>query len=314
MIVGPGAVGSMLASNFYLSLDKGAYPFKIRLGGSKQSSCFTKKHLEEIKRNVLYLKTDSNLNFYTKPQIDFVPSLEKADFVIFAVKIFDLLKASENYFDSISSSSVILVVSNGIDAFEKINKKIHKKKLFRGLIETGCELNEPGKILQHGEAKIEISPNDSGLVSRNNDFEMIKFFFENAGFAVSTSKDSHLSEWKKFMANCLINPLATLFNCENGKIVDEPILDIFFKLASELQQLVDSEKLPIDVNSRVFEFAKNTSSNQNSMLKSFLNGKKSELQEMTGEVLRLAGNRKLHLPLNNFLFSALKIIEDKNKM
>tara|TARA_Y100000814_G_C12183061_1_gene352050 strand:- start:33 stop:566 length:534 start_codon:yes stop_codon:yes gene_type:complete len=177
LIVGPGAVGSMLASNFYLSLDKGAYPFKIRLGGSKQSSCFTKKHLEEIKRNVLYLKTDSNLNFYTKPQIDFVPSLEKADFVIFAVKIFDLLKASENYFDSISSSSVILVVSNGIDAFEKINKKIHKKKLFRGLIETGCELNEPGKILQHGEAKIEISPNDSGLVSRNNDFEMIKFFF-----------------------------------------------------------------------------------------------------------------------------------------
>ena len=116
------------------------------------------------------------------------------------------------------------------------------------------------------------------------------------------------------MANCLINPLATLFNCENGKIVDEPILDIFFKLASELQQLVDSEKLPIDVKSRVLEIAKNTSSNQNSMLKSFLNGKKSELQEMTGEVLRLAGNRKLHLPLNNFLFSALKIIEDKNKM
>ncbi len=219
------------------------------------------------------------------------------------------------FLSAISSSSIILVVSNGLDAFEKLEKSIIKRKVFRGLIETGCELNKIGEIFQHGEARIELSPNDSNLISDNkNAFGRIKFLFQDAGFAVSSSENPRLSEWKKFIVNCSINPLATLFECRNGDILREPVLDIFCKLCIEIQQLVDSEKLPIDVKEKVLGIIQNTSANRNSMLKSFLNGRKSELQEITGEILRLAEKRKLYLPLNKFLFSALKIIEDKNKM
>tara|TARA_A100001037_G_C15153701_1_gene641689 strand:- start:2633 stop:3574 length:942 start_codon:yes stop_codon:yes gene_type:complete len=313
--VGPGAVGSMLAANLWLGLNMQPFPFKIRLGGVQNLSRFSKGHLNKIKSDGLLLKMDLNRNFQTNPIVDLIPSSEKADLVIFSVKIFDLLSASQNFLSSISSSSVILVVSNGLNAFDKIDKKIDTKNIFRGLIETGCELNKAGEILQHGEAKIELSRNSSDLNCENNlNLEKIKSLFQSSGFVVSTSNDSRLAEWNKFVANCSINPLATLFECKNGNIVLEPVLDVFCKLCSEIQQLVDSENLPIKVKSKVIKVVKNTSANENSMLKSFFKGSKSELQEMTGEVLRLAEKRKLYLPLNNFLFSALRIIEDKNKM
>lgn len=313
--MGPGAVGSMLAANLYVGLSYGSYPFKIRLAGSKDLSRSSRLHLEKIKSDGLYLRSNLDKHRLVKPNIEFSPSLEKAELVIFAVKIFDLAKASKMFLSAISSSSIILVVSNGLDAFEKIDKKINKEKVFRGLIQTGCELNKIGEITQHGEARIEISGNDSDFISDNRGaFRMIEFLFQDAGFSVSTSEDSRLSEWGKFIANCSINPLATLFECRNGDILREPVLDIFCKLCIEIQYLVDSEKLPINVKSKVLEIIQNTSANQNSMLKSFLNGSKSELQEITGEILRLAEKRKLYLPLNKFLFSALKIIEDKNKM
>ena len=315
MIVGPGAVGSMLAANLYLGLSDGSYPFKIRLAGSKGLSRSSRLHLEKIKSDGLHLKSNFKKYPLAKPNIEFVPSLEKADLVIFAVKIFDLVKASKMFLSTVSSSSIILVVSNGLDAFGKIDGSISKRKVFRGLIETGCELNEIGEIFQHGKARIELSANDSHLISdHKNAFGRVKFLFQDAGFAVSTSEDSRLSEWKKFIANCSINPLATFFECRNGDILREPVLDILCKLCVEIQQLVDSEKLPIDVKAKVLEIVQNTSTNRNSMLKSFLSGSKSELQEITGEILHLAEKRKLYLPLNKFLFSALKIIEDKNKM
>jgi len=305
----------MLAANLCLGLSTKTHPSRIRLGGLESLSRFSKDHLKKIKSDGLYLKMGLNRNFQTNPIVDLIPSSEKAELVIFSVKVFDLLIASQKFLSSISSSSIILVVSNGLNALEKIDKTIDAKNIFRGLIETGCELDEVGEILQYGEAKIELSKNPSDLNGESNlNFDKIKLLFQSSGFGVSASDDSRHSEWKKFVANCSINPLATLFECKNGDIVLEPIIDIFSKLCAEIQELVDSENLPIKVKSRVMKIIENTSGNQNSMLKSFLKGSESELEEMTGEVLRLAEKRKLYLPLNNFLFSALQIIEDRNKM
>ncbi|MED5580290.1 MAG: 2-dehydropantoate 2-reductase [Nitrospinota bacterium] len=315
LIVGPGAVGSMLAANSCMGLSGGLYPMKIRLAGSENLSIFSRLHLEKINSVGLFLKSNIKKSSIAKPNVEFSPSSEKADLVIFAVKVFDLVEASKMFLPSISSSTIVLVVSNGLGVSEKLDENIDRNNCFRGLIETGCELVGSGEIVQHGESRLELSPNDAGQsCCIQNAFEKIEFFFQNSGFKVSTCDNSRLSEWKKFIVNSSINPLATLFECKNGDLLREPIIYILSELCSEIQQLVDSEKLSIDVRAKVLKIARNTYENQNSMLKSFLKRRKSELQEFTGEILRLAVSNELHLPLNKFLFNALRIIEDRNKM
>ena len=131
------------------------------------------------------------------------------------------------------------------------------------------------------------------------------------GHAVRTIEPMILKKW---IVNCVVNPLTAIYRVRNGQLMEreelrtkakELFLEIVLVLGeSSFQQQVQmtSEELWAWIQ----EVCVRTASNHSSMLQDVLNEKPIEWQALNGELIRMATEKKIVLPLHNWLKEQLQ--------
>ena len=129
--------------------------------------------------------------------------------------------------------------------------------------------------------------------------------FNASNIKTNYSKDIVRDIWIKAIVNSSINTLTTIFQCSNNYLLKNPILEkIVEKICEESTNIANSENLNLSYNEMIKktrEVINETSENKSSMLQSFLQGKKTEIDSINGMLLKIARKNNVKSMLNEVL-------------
>ncbi len=114
--------------------------------------------------------------------------------------------------------------------------------------------------------------------------------------------------WQKLAVNAVINPLTALHQCKNGELSLPHYSAAIGLLLQEFVQVATAsgQDFSLDaIQSRVIQVINQTAENYSSMQQDFAKGRRSELDYITGFLLRQAEQYQLQLPAHQALYQLL---------
>lgn len=236
-----------------------------------------------------------------------VPDNAMPDLVIVATKAYDTASAMR-YLRAFAKSATFLTLQNGLDNAEVIARTA--THVVAGTTAHGVTFVGPGEIRHAGVGETVIGPwanVDEGELVRLRDL------LEEAGIATRLTSDIRTELWAKVIVNASINPLAALAGVPNGRLVrDKRLYGVLEAVALEASAVAKAEGAAIDpgeILQRVVVVARRTAANRSSMLQDLDHGRKTEIDAITGAVLRAAARRRIPTPLNQTLYVLVKARE-----
>ncbi len=116
--------------------------------------------------------------------------------------------------------------------------------------------------------------------------------------------------WQKLAVNCAINPLTAVHKCRNGALVSEPLLiERTAAVCEEIAAICTAAGYPdvaAGLHERVTTVARATAANRSSMLQDVAAGRPTEIDYITGFLLKTAERLGIAAPLNRELMEAVK--------
>lgn len=288
-IFGSGAVGISLACPLY---DLNEHEIYL---------CAKGYHLDNLKNGVTL-----NGKHYDIP----LTSDKIMDYLIVAVKNYDLESSLDDIKSFVDKNTVILPLLNGIEAHDVLKKNFLLNRVLYGMIRI--EANITSK---------EVNSSKVGLISFGERFNPtipdylipLKDAFDKAGFPNEVNPDMLRSVWLKWMLNVGINQVSALTNSTYIDMHHPNLQELLYNLYLEIVALAAIEGVNIKREDADF-FRKEsltwTSNRYTSMACDIQNKRRNELEYFSGTALRLAKKRNMALPYNDFMYKCLKAITD----
>lgn len=295
VIMGAGAIGSF----FGALLNKNN---NVILIGKKP-------HISAIKKSGLVIDGKTNLKVkisaeYSVDKIKFEP-----DLIFLTVKSYDTELAIAQIFELINEKTLVISLQNGLDNIDKIKKYVNEEKIIAGVTTNGAFFLKPGIIRHTGIGTTIIGELNGNITKRVKE---ISTLFNDSGIKTSVSKDIIKEIWIKAIVNSSINPLTAFFQCKNGYLLKNPILEILVeKICNESTEIANAEGLKISYTQMIKktkEVIKDTSENHSSMLQSILHGKKTEIDSINGRLVKIGIKNNITPLINNILIYSIKSI------
>jgi 2-dehydropantoate 2-reductase len=156
------------------------------------------KHFESIQsRGLTVFSTAEKLFVPPTKVFNAVEQAGKCDLVLFCVKSYDTIKASQQLIPALHRETVIISLQNGIDNEEKIQSTVPEGIVYGGIAYIYSTITAPGQITHYGgPTKIVFGPPDKKPSKRADD---ILGMFQKAGIQAELSMDIDRELWKKFI-------------------------------------------------------------------------------------------------------------------
>ena len=295
VILGAGAIGSLFGA--LLSKKN-----NVLLIGRKN-------HADAIKKNGLNIRGKTNLTVKVSAENSIDKIISSPDLLILTVKSYDTESAIKDAKKIIDSDTIVLSLQNGLNNVDKIGAIIDKRNVIAGVTTHGVFFSKPG-IVEHtgyGETILgELYGQKTGRIKRIADL------FNKAGIKTRISININKEIWGKAIVNSSINPLTTIFQCKNGYLLKNPLLEnILDKICIESAGVANSEGISVSYNDLIKKtkgVVRNTSENYSSMFQSFKLGKKTEIDSINGKIVKIGKRHGLELPINEILVYLIKKI------
>jgi len=293
VIMGAGAIGTLFGA--MLSKDNNV----ILIG--------RKPHIETIRKSGLNISGKTNLSKKIKAvisvdEVDFTP-----DLLILTVKSYDTETAIKQAKKIIKEDKLVLSLQNGLGNVEKIKKVINSENIIAGITTDGALFLKPGHIVHTGKSSTIIGRLDGSITKQ---IESIVNIFNKAGFKTTFSKNIAEELWIKAIVNSSINPLTTIFQCKNGYLLENPILEkLVEKICKESIKIANSKGIKLSFENiirKTKEVIEMTAENNSSMLQSKNKGKKTEIDSINGVFVDIAKKNKTDSTFNSILYFSVK--------
>ena len=298
VIVGAGAIGSLfgalLAKNNTVVL-VGRAP-----------------HITAIQHNGLNIngKTHLHVKLSAVESVKDIPI--SPNLILLSVKSYDTETAIKHTVPLIQDETVVVSLQNGLNNIEKIKHIVDKDCIVGGVTTHGAIFSNPGVIKHTGKGKTILGELD-GIRSKR--LENIVRIFNEAGIETQVSNDIVKEIWGKVIINSSINPLTAFFNCKNGYLLENPLLQkIVETISEESTNIAQAEGIKLttpDMIQRTKEVIRDTASNYSSMLQSVQQRKKTEIDSMNGKLVTIGKQHRIDASLNKILVDLVTSLTDE---
>ena len=234
----------------------------------------------------------------------YINNLDNSDWFILAVKSYDVEKLIEPLK---KTRGKILCCQNGIKTYNLLKNEVDSKRLSYMVTGIGSSKIRTGKARFEGAG-----------------FTFLGEFSDRNGEKINhLSKKMNLSGidckvvnnifgyvWLKAIINSSINPIAAYHKVENGRL-KEPELNTQVKEICAESSLIAQKigiKLPLNPWEETKNIIRNTSNNKCSMLQDIENGKRTEIDSINGEIIRIAKANNLNCEKNEEYLNKIKAI------
>lgn len=263
------------------------------------------ENMKVIKKNGLQIK-DVNSNFVVFPKLitDKPEEIGVVDFLLCCTKSYDLKENLSNLKALIGKDTIIVPFLNGADITEQIEAILPANQVWQGCVYIGSRLIEPGVVHKFSSKERLFFGSESGNKQQQ---ELLLKLLLDAGINAFNPEDITLRIWKKFF---MISTAATITSYYD-KPIDEVIrehYDTFRDLCVELKNVATAKGIPLaeDIIETTLETQKMMPPGSiTSMHNDFKQGKNTELENLTGYVVREAKMLNIDAPNYNTMYNSL---------
>ncbi|MBY4678602.1 ketopantoate reductase family protein [Marinobacterium arenosum] len=222
------------------------------------------------------------------------------DRLLLTTKAYDVVEALHGVAHQLRPGAQIVLLHNGMGPQQQVPELYPAQQVWSATSTDGAWLREPFHVVWAGRGETRIgrfdAPGEAQLPDGLDGLEL----------QLLADPAIELSLWRKLAINCAINPLTALHGCRNGELLSTPqIHRQMQQVCAEIEQLCQQRQLklfPDGVLAAAEQVARGTAANYSSMLQDRRNGRRTEIDYITGYLLDSARQLGLALPENERLF------------
>ncbi|NHI83665.1 MAG: 2-dehydropantoate 2-reductase [Candidatus Thorarchaeota archaeon] len=296
--MGAGAIGSLYGA----LLSKAGEDVMLLVGRPE--------HVNMINTRGLTVKgVLGNHTFPLKAAIDPM-DVDQADLVLLTTKTHDSIEAAMRVGHLIDGGAYLLVIQNGIGTEKIVAEQLRSRRVLRATTCMGAIMTSPGEVTITGTGVTEIGshyPENEEIVKK------VVGLLQRAGFDVRASDNIEGVVWTKTIVNCGINPIGALTGLTNGEIYNDPLLrKLVIRLVEEAAEVAAAMGIELTTPDPIryaLGTAKATSENTNSMLQDINACKRTEIEAITGEVIRNGKALGIETPFSEAVYALVRGLE-----
>ncbi|MCX2759022.1 2-dehydropantoate 2-reductase [Vibrio sp. Sgm 22] len=283
-IVGPGAIGSLwaiklLQAGHNVSLWSRSPETSIDLSLDKQVSLsFSNNNIEK---------------------------LSASDLVIFTVKAWQLEEATTPLLQHLDPDTILMFMHNGMGAVDNIATRIDAHPIVLATTTQAAFKPDRKSVSHTGLGQTQLG----AFNLKGQQCTFLVDVLEHALPAVSWNPEIKTALWTKLAINCAINPLTGLEQIKNGELADQRFEGILSSIVEELTQVIQAEEIACsfdELEASVKQVIQATAQNNSSMKQDMFYQRKTEIDFITGHLIKTALKHQIEVPVNQNLFAQVK--------
>ena len=235
-------------------------------------------------------------------------SFADRDAVIVAVKTYATAAALAPLRGVLPRHALIATVQNGIDNAEVVREALPGARVIAGSTTQGAVLLGDGRVRAVNRGTTTFARDDAAAPASDD----LAAAFAAAGLDARVADDVDLLLWRKLVIVAAINPLGALTGSTNGAVVtDADLVPLARALAAEAAAVARAEGVdPGDPWAALEAAARSTAANRNSMLQDLDAGRPTEIDAISGAIVRRARAREIAVP---FTETVLRLVRARER-
>lgn len=203
-------------------------------------------------------------------------------------------------------------LQNGLGHLEQLDQ-VAKGRLFAAVTTEGARRTGQSQVLHTGRGITRIGAVQQGRAPEDKKHEEwgggLAALLNEAGLPAVVSNSIYQDAWEKLIINSVINPVTAILEVANGELLNSPdALTLMEDLYREAVQLACSSEVHIGSGlwERLLGVCMATARNESSMLQDIKAGRETELEWITGYLLKKAAEANLKLPSHEAIYRLVK--------
>lgn len=291
VIVGPGAIGSLWAYELHQA------GHKVSLWGTKQNQQW-----------MLAADDSPEILFsYNQPQ-----TLIDADLLLITVKAWQVETAITPLLPHVNKDAILLFMHNGMGAADNIAELISEYPVVIATTTHGALKVDAHHVKHTGIGQTQLG----AFNEKGSQCTFLVDVLNHALPTVSWNPNIQLALWNKLAINCAINPLTAIHQCLNGALAEEKFRPTLEAVIDELAFVMQAEKIPVDRNqltTTIDNVIRATAANKSSMHQDIFYRRQTEIDFITGYLVRKAQQHGIEVPANSELYKQIQLLEKNGK-
>ena len=232
-----------------------------------------------------------------------------AGLVLFCVKANDTVSTAKQIAPFLASNALVISLQNGVDNVEHMRKAANIDAL-PAAIYVAVSVPEPGRVKHLARGDIILGPENEKTTRAQN-------IFARANIPCRITSNIEGEMWVKLLCNCALNAISALGHARYGQIAENPD-------ARRLMQRIVDEVLAVARAANVtlpdiedsqagmaaaMEIATGMAGAFSSTAQDVQRGRTTEIESLNGYVARRGAELGIDVPVNQALFTLIKLTE-----
>jgi 2-dehydropantoate 2-reductase len=283
-IVGPGAIGALWAIKL--------------LQAGHNVSLWSRSSEPSVE---LSLDEQASISFSNNDK----DKLSESDLVLFTVKAWQVEDAITPLIQYIDSDAILMFMHNGMGAVDAIADQVNTHPVILATATQAAFKPDRNHVIHTGAGQTQL-----GAFNRAG--EKCTFLVDVLNHAlpnVSWNPAIKTALWTKLAINCAINPLTGLEQIKNGELSEPRFGNTLTAIIEELTQVMQAEGISCsfdELETNVNKVIQATAKNNSSMKQDMLYQRKTEIDFITGHLIKTANKHQIEVPVNQKLFDQVK--------
>ncbi len=287
-IVGGGALGTLLASRY---LEAGAEVRIVTRSSGSRHDAMKHKHAT--------LRTGGDFGM-----------LLDCDLAFICVKSYHTKDVAHSLGSIGLSHTPVCSLQNGWGHMEILDRALSRLPLLAAATSLGAYLDDHGLLHATDRGTTVLAPwRPSDLAAAARAAESLR----TTELLAEVRPDARSVLWRKLVLNSAVNPVTALARCTNGTLLHEmSLFEIACGAAREaagVGRTLGFLDPDFDPEEALRAILRETSANSSSMKEDFERGRRTEIEEITGAVVRLAESAGEAVPIQSALLTLVRAAE-----
>ncbi|CAH6805822.1 2-dehydropantoate 2-reductase [Vibrio chagasii] len=283
-IVGPGAIGALWAIKL--------------LQAGHNVSLWSRSSEPSVE---LSLDEQASISFSNNDK----DKLSESDLVLFTVKAWQVEDAITPLIQYIDSDAILMFMHNGMGAVEAIADQINTHPVILATTTQAAFKPDRNHVIHTGAGQTQLGAFNQAGKKCTFLVDVLNHALPN----VSWNPEIHTALWTKLAINCAINPLTGLEQIKNGELSEPRFGNTLTAIIEELTQVMQAEGISCsfdELETNVNKVIQATAKNNSSMKQDMLYQRKTEIDFITGHLIKTANKHQIEVPVNQKLFDQVK--------
>ena len=265
-------------------------------------------HLEAINANGLVIHSPLGDARVDVPAVESASEVGEVDVVVVATKSWQLASLAEVLEPLIGRDTVVFGIQNGVEAADVLSTFVSPSRVWGGICRIISFVEEPG-VIRHAAIDPTIVVGERAAGGPVPIESVAEALGSAHGLTVEVADDIALALWRKFLFFAPVSGLGSVTQAPIGvfRSLPQP-RSLLVKAIEEVFDLAMAKgiALPPDAVERTLESIDGIPlESTTSLQRDFRDGAPTELETLSGAVVRLAAQEGVQVPVHTFFYSAL---------